>query len=244
MTGVQTCALPILIDRWETYYENYLEVWGGDSLTQSEAGLYTITLMLKKDTEHPLYWSRTENPDGTYTYDRSSVTLTFEIKYRMLDLPELEEVEYDGEEVDILQASLGEDYDALIESYGEYVDITGNTATDAGTYTLYLTIKDEYLNTVRWDNGTSFGQPGTYELTWKINPIRIRRPQLAAGVTITYDGKEHSIFELLDGYSETGLSPELAKLMQYVRISSEGSRGINASDTYLATFTLINSNFI
>ena len=233
-----------VIDMWEEYYENYLEVWGGDSLTQSEAGLYTITLMLKKDTEHPLYWSRTENADGTYTYDRSSVTLTFEIKYRMLDLPELEEVEYDGEEVDILQASLGEDYDALIESYGEYVDITGNTATDAGTYTLYLTIKDEYLNTVRWDNGTSFGQPGTYELTWKINPIRIRRPQLAAGVTITYDGKEHSIFELLDGYSETGLSPELAKLMQYVRISSEGSRGINASDTYLATFTLINSNFI
>ena len=231
------------IANWENYYVNQLDVWNGtiDDLTRNDAGSYSITFILKKDTINPRYWKK--NDDGTY--DRSSVTLSFEIRYLMLSLPEVSDLTYIGEdgEQDILQSSLTEEaYDKLMEEYGDYVEITGNTATDAGTYTLYLTIKDEYVNTVRWDNGTQFGLPGTYAIDWKILPVYLVKPTLDSTLFATFDGYEHSVFEVLEGYKDGELSDELAALQKYARLAVEGGRGINAG-TYTAVFTLPNSNY-
>ena len=142
---------------------------------------------------------------------------------------------------------LGESYDEqalkdLLATYGDFVEIKGETATDAGTYKLYLTIDEEHANTVRWNNGTAFGQPGTYEVEWKILPIYIDKPVLDTSKSITYDGAVHSVFEVLVGYTEEGMSEELQRLMQYVRIPGDGSRGINAG-AYKAQFILPDSNY-
>ena len=231
-----------VLNLWDSYYVNHLDVWGGN-LTQSEAGAYSVTLIFKKDSAHPRCWSATDNGDGTYTYDRSPLTLNFQLRYLMLTLPELTDVTYTGAETDIIQNSLGDEaYDKLLTEYGDYVTITGNTATVAGSYRVYLTIKDEYLNTIRWDNGTDFGQPGTYIINWNILPIYIERPNTNAS-TVVYDGQEHSVFEKLVGYNPDGaMSEGLQGLMQNARISSEGSRGINAG-TYSATFSLPDANY-
>ena len=131
----------------------------------------------------------------------------------------------------------------LFRSYGDYVEMTGETGTDAGTYTLYLKIKDEFAKTVRWNNGTEFGQPSTYEIKWKILPIYIVKPALNydESAKIYYDGGEHSVFEALIGYNGGEMSDDLKGLLENAYIPGEGSRGINADD-YVATFMLPDSN--
>ncbi|MCM1233094.1 MAG: hypothetical protein NC489_23470, partial [Ruminococcus flavefaciens] len=243
-----------VVNNWDEYYVDYLTVWGGDSLSQSEAGSYSITYTLIKNATNPLYWSRkVVSAEGVtplvYEYDRSSVTLNFEIRYRMLDLPELsEEITFTGNEIDVIEQSYAENPDelaALIASYGDYVEYEGRTAVDADTYVLYLKIKPEYTGTVRWNNGSAFGQPGTYEMEWKILPIYIYKPVPNPTAVIEYNGGEHSVFESLQGYTdgENGaMSEELQQLLQYARIPGEGSRGINAGN-YTASFILPDSNY-
>lgn len=239
-----------VVDMWETYYVNYLDVWGGDDLTQNAAGLYNITFTLKKDSVHPLYWTKTGDAENGFVYDRSPVTLTFEIRYKMLDAPsfdknskwKLEEPTYTGSEIDILKYSLGDDYDKFIDEYGDFIKITGNTGTDAGSYTMNLTIKEEFSNTIRWNNGTQFGQQGTYSVIWKINPVYLIIPAISPSLSIYYDGNEHSVFEVLNGYSENGLSDDLNAVLQHAKVSSEGSRAINAG-SYTAILNLPDRNF-
>ena len=240
-----------VVYNWDTQYVNFLTVWGGDSLIQNEAGTYSVTYMFNHNLSNQAsgdgeayYWSRTPDGNGGFIYDRSSVTLNFRIKYLMLDVPELEEVSYTGSEMNILNESLTEEelMDLLI-SYGDYVEMTGETGTDAGTYTLYLKIKDEFAKTVRWNNGTEFGQPSTYEIKWKILPIYIVKPALNydESAKIYYDGGEHSVFEALIGYNGGEMSDDLKGLLENAYIPGEGSRGINADD-YVATFMLPDSN--
>ena len=234
------------VHNWDTQYGQMpnpiLQKWGGDDLTQSAAGSYSIVYSFIQSTSYAYYWTVKEE-GGKLVYDRSSVELKFEIRYLMLDVPELKDVTFRDELIYIL----GESYDEqalkdLLATYGDFVEIKGETATDAGTYKLYLTIDEEHANTVRWNNGTAFGQPGTYEVEWKILPIYIDKPVLDTSKSITYDGAEHSVFEVLVGYTEEGMSEELQRLMQYVRIPGDGSRGINAG-AYKAQFILPDSNY-
>ncbi|MDE6442597.1 MAG: hypothetical protein K2L12_07610, partial [Clostridia bacterium] len=245
-----------VIDMWDTYYSDYLDVcYGGkiEDLTQNEAGTYSITLTLKQSAANPLYWSKQDDGTGmgTFIYDRSPVTLTYQIKYKMLDVPsyeenaeyQLKEITYDGDLVDILKDSLGDaKYDELMQQYGDYVTIEGFEGTNAGDYKLVLSIKDEYLNTVRWNNGTEFGQPGKITVGWKILPIYLVKPTLNASKVLIYDGTGHTVFELLNGYGDAGVEGYLADVLRYASVSPEGSAGINAG-TYTAVFTLPNTNF-
>ena len=236
--------ITFLIENWE-YYEYYVDFWGGDSLdslTRTEAGSYSVTLKLKSDDENVLYWSRRADN----TADRSSVTLKFEIKYNLLTLPEIKtNVEYTGNVIDILKASLGDaEYEKLIAEYGDYVEISGSTGTKIGNYRLNLTIKDEYGDAVRWNDGGT-GIAGNYSVIWVIDPIYLVRPESNKdpNATIYYDGNEHFVYESLIGYyGEDGMSDDLALLIQRARISVEGSCSVDAG-TFTVTFSLPNSNY-
>ncbi len=232
------------IYRWDEYYHNYLDVWQG-GLAQSVAGDYSVSYMFKKNSLAPLCWSAedTSNPaDGIVdVVDRSPVTLRYRISFKMISLPKFENPTYTGSEIDILQYAFGDEakYDKWLVDYGEYFDVIGSTATLSGGYTLQLKIKDIYLNTIHWDNGTAKGQPGTYTVKWKILPIYIVIPK-AGGKKIVYDGSSHSVFETFEGYNNGTLSEELKALMQLAQIS--GDTAVNAG-TYEVRFKLPDSNY-
>ena len=239
---------------WDSYYVNHLDVWNGtiDDLTQTDVGKYSIKLLLKNDEKGPRIWGKTADNK----IDRKSLTLEFEIRYLYLDLPEMpDEVTYSGREIDIIRQSVDEaTFNKLMEQYGaifdsegnvtgfKYVEITGDKGTSIGSYRLYMKIKPEYSISVRWNDGTPAGLADTYSFEWNINPIYLIKPELNSGVYIVYDGAEHSVFEVLKGYSSSGLSDELLKLMQNARIPGEGSRSVNAGD-FKATFSLPNGNY-
>lgn len=227
------------IYNWDTYYSNYVTVYGCslDDLTQRDAGEYTLTLILRSDLEKPLYWGKTADNK----IDRSAVTLTFKIRYKMLTIPELPaEVTYDGSVINILDKASNSTYAKLLAEYGDYVEISGNTAINAGEQTLYLNIKEEYGNAVRWDNGDEQGIVGTYSFAWKIIPVLIQKPDENLDVRIEYDGQAHSVFEVLKGYDDENPTPEIATLM--ANINETGGRGIDAG-SYEAVLSLPNENY-
>ena len=227
-----------LIDRWDTYFVDYVTVYGGslDDLTQSEAGEYSLTLILRRDLEKPLYWGKTADNK----IDRGAVVLNYKISYKMLTVPELpEEVTYDGSEINILSKVTNTTLNKLLAEYGEYVEITGNTATNAGEYTMYLTIKDEFGTAVRWNVG-EVGLAGTYSINWKINPVLLLKPEQNLDASITYDGKAHSVYEVLKGYDPENITPAMLILMANVK--EIGGRGINAGP-YHAELSLPNENY-
>ena len=227
------------IYNWDDYYSKYLTVWNGsiDDLVQTEAGPYSITLILRSDLEKPLYWNI---KDGKI--NRESVTLNFEIRYRMLTIPDLpQEVIYTGNEIDILSYVENADYATLLAEYGDYVDILNNKATDVDEMKLYLTIKEEYGTAVRWDNGTVNGLFGTITFVWKIKPILLYQPVKDVNNSgIEYDGTEHSVYEFLVGYDKDNMPQSILDLMKYV--NETNGRSINAG-AYTATLALPNSNY-
>ncbi len=228
---------------WDSYYSAYLDVWQG-GLSQSEAGDYSITMMFKKNTlAVPYSWA--DGFDGTnYTVsvvDRTPVKLNYRISFRIIPLPEFSNPTYTGGELNVLVNAFGDEaeFDNWLNEYQEYFDISGATATLVGGYTLQLKIKDMYLNTIHWDNGTAKGQAGTFTLKWKVLPIYVAIPQ-ESGATIVYDGSSHSVFETFEGYNGGALSDELKALIQLTQIS--GENGVNAGD-YTARFMLPDSNY-
>ena len=222
---------------WDNYLKNYVEIWGGDDLTQTEAGKYSVTFILRKDGDKPYRWAGN-------VFDRSSVTVEFEIRYKMLTLPELPEaVTYSGSRLNILNFVENISYSDLMAEYNNYVDITGSMETDIGTYVLYLEIKDEYGTAIRWNDGTVNGLIGTYQYVWKIDPIKLVKPVKNDAARIEYNGKEHTVFEALVGYSADGSTEALMYLMDNVKVSAEGFRSIDAG-TFTATFSLPNANYV
>ena len=227
------------IYNWDIYYKDYVTVYGCslDDLTQREAGEYKVTLILRTDLEKPLYWGKTADNK----IDRSAVELTFTISYKMLTIPEIPaEVTYDGTVINILDKATNTTYAKLLAEYGNYVEITGNTAINAGEQTLYLTIKEEYGNAVRWNNGEEHGLVGTYSIAWKIIPVLIRRPERNLDARIEYDGQAHSVYEVLKGYDAKNPAPEMATLM--ANINEAGGRAIDAGN-YHAVLSLPNDNY-
>lgn len=246
-----SAPITFIVHDWTTgaTYKNHLNIWQGD-LTQNAAGDYSVTFMFVKDLNNPRCWSAVDYApeDGIADeVDRSPVTLNFRISFRMIptfkDKITANFPTYTGSELDILQTVLGEeDYDKWIAEYGKYFDIIGSKGTEAGGYTLQLKIKDEYLNTIHWDNNTPIGQPGTFIIKWKILPIYLVDPNGLVGNNsgLIYDGKERTVFEVLGYQDGSDATEEIAKLRQYANIT--GDRGVDAA-TYNAVFTLLNTNY-
>ncbi len=234
---------------------SYVSVWGGDELTQSDAGTYSITYVLKQgpvddNGKATIYYWGTRT-DGTY--DRSAVELKFEIKYLMIELPEIaESIEYTGSEINILKNAFASpaDYEAWLAKYEQYLNISGNTATRIGDYKLYLQIKDEYSNTVRFDDGTTLedgtlvGTVQTFSPKWTITPIKLVAPTKNDTVTLVYDGEQHTVYEVLIGYDKDKPEDYLLWLMRNVNLAIEGSRSVDANSNLKAVFSLLNSNYM
>ncbi len=239
-----------LINDWEdgVKYNGHLNIWQGN-LTQNAAGDYSVTLMFIKDVTNPRCWSAVDNDgDGVADdIDRSPLTLSFRISFRVIDPHEKEILAnlptYTGSQIDILQYALGEAaYDEWIAQYGKYFEIVGSKGTDAGSYTLQLKIKEEYISTIHWANDTPNGQPGTYTIKWKIKPIYVVDPLALRGKTssVVYSGDEHFVYETLGYENGDDATKDIAGLKQYVNIV--GASGVDAGD-YTAYFTLLNDNY-
>lgn len=257
-------------------YKDYLDKWQGE-FTHNEVGKFSTTLLLNKTTGYDLGWSYDDlNTNGNLDIgeinDRKSVKLVYSISYRTLD-PHAEAVKknlptYNGSEYDILQYAWDKEfagtdiggYDKILtEEFKNYVEITGATATAVGKYTVYLKIKDEYFNTIRWyvkDNPK--GQPGTFKIEWEILPIYVEVPTKVdpdeKTVKIIYDREGHSVLELLKGYNGGKFADDsnLGVLLQVATIS--GDRAVDANydkegkllsgmDHYTAKFRLPDSNY-
>ena len=234
-------------------YVDHLRIWQGN-LTQNAAGDYSVTLLFVSDMVNPRSWEYDGDP-ASFTPDRSPLTLNFRISYFMID-PHQDIIldnlpTYTGGEIDVIYDVLhdamgAEAFDEWLELYGKYFEIIpeGSRGTNVGAYTLKLKIKDEYIDTVHWKNGTAIGQPGTFSIVWEILPVYIADPDsMLAGGTITYDGSEHSIFELMRGYNngdDGSMSQYIKDLIQNTIIT--GDRGVNAK-SYTASFSLPNSNY-
>ena len=249
--------ITFIISEWaDGYtYSNHLRIWQGN-LHQSTAGDYSVTLLFVTDMNNPRCWSAedTDNDGIADKIDRSALILNFRVSYRMIYTYEKEILKnfptYTGGLIDILQYVLGKEfdeyeYDSWITEYGKYFTIEGSTGTNVGGYTLKLKIKEEFLETIRWYTGDNpDGQPGTYTIKWQIKPIYVADPDsMLSGTTITYDGNDHSIFEMMTGYNggdDGSMSQDIKELIQRVIIT--GDRGVNA-DTYTARFTLPSTNF-
>ena len=94
-------------------------------------------------------------------------------------------------------AATGLEYNGSVQTgvpAGEGYTITGNTATDAGTYTATATLADGYV----WDDGTT--DPKTIE--WSIAKAVIDAPAAATG--LEYNGSEQTGVPAGEGYTVTG----------------------------------------
>ncbi len=94
-------------------------------------------------------------------------------------------------------AATGLEYNGSVQTgvpAGEGYTITGNTATDAGTYTATATLAEGYV----WDDGTT--EPKTIE--WSIGKKVIDAPAAATG--LEYNGSEQTGVPEGEGYTVTG----------------------------------------
>ena len=141
-------------------YSQYLQivVKCSDSLTQTNAGKYYVTVCFKDGGNG--CWSNTNG-----VIDRTAIVYEFEIKSKEITLTtnRLDPIKYTGEEIDVtekLKELLGEDI-------LQYVDITydySENRVDVGEYSISLTIKKEFEGNVIWTGGAS----GTVKVDWTI----------------------------------------------------------------------------
>ena len=173
--------------------EKVLEIAAGEHYTvmgntATNAGNYTATVALT-DKAH-CEWS------GGTTED---VTISWEIAKASVTKPEPTTVQftYDGTEKTVIAA-------------GEHYTVTGNTATNAGSYTATLTLTDTANYT--WSDGST----ADVEITWSIAKADYHDFTLSAtadGVSITAECSESGVQFSVDGKTWqsaavfTGLTP-------------------------------------
>ena len=228
------------IYNWDNYYSDYLTVnnCSLDDLKQTQVGNYSVTLVLRKDLAHPLYWGVKDNK-----LDRSSVVLEFSISYRMLTIPVLPaEVVYEkNKEINILSKATNITLAQLTEQYGDYVKISNNIGNSVGERILYLEIKDEYGNAVRWKDGSEQGLAGTYRKSWKITPILLLYPvKNADKATVIYDEKIHTVYEYLKDYNAEAIPQSIKDLIKNVKATDAES--VDAGD-FTAILSLPDDNY-
>lgn len=250
---VQYNGSPItfVINNWD-YYSTYAYIWNGDNLTQNAAGVtYSVTIILKTNSSNPYYWTVLDDGEGNEVYDRTSVTLKFRIDYLKIKAPEVsEDITYTGREINIVDESYNDDWAALYGEYADYVEISGIKATNAGTYTITLKIKDEYASTVVWDigKGDDAWASGTHTIEWTIKQVYLIKPSDQCA-PIDYDGNVHSVREVLTVTTFISDEDLLKEYLDALWDSEHGAHigitGRTAIDagTYDVTFALPDSNY-
>ncbi|MDO4860639.1 MAG: hypothetical protein Q4A48_06415, partial [Bacillota bacterium] len=96
-----------------------------------------------------------------------STQAAYTIRPAAVEMPQGASLTYKGAEQTGVPAS--QDY-----------DISANTATDAGSYTAILSLKDKENNT--WNDGSTADK----RIAWTIDPAKVKVP---SGKTLTYNGK-------------------------------------------------------
>ena len=158
---------------------------------------YIINEDVYATADNPTDFAKNEDLFGTATYE----IIVNPVKAK---LPEGKSLLYSGEE----QTGVPE---------SEIYTITGNTGTDAGTYTATLSLRDKSFYV--WEDGTTDDKT----VTWEITPVNVEIPE---GKSLTYNGKKRTgVPAAEDLYTITG------------------NTGTNAK-TYTATLTLADKNHV
>ncbi len=200
------------INNWDEIKE-YLEivVSESDNLTQFAVGEYAVVLRFKKGAY--VSWVT----DNESIIDKSTLTLKFKITTKVIEIPEIPETSYTGETIDVSE-NFGDEFNFFVTS------ISGNIGTNAGEYTLVLSLK--YPENSTWSDGSTEDK----YITWIIKTAVLEIPTI--NNSLTFDGSEHYVTEILNGFDADIMS--LAPL---------GSHGIDAG-AYVAKVTLTNSNYV
>ncbi|MDE6691571.1 MAG: hypothetical protein K2K04_06330, partial [Clostridia bacterium] len=215
--SAQTVQITDFITNWSTY-SDYLEIVvnESDSMTQTAVGNYKVKLRFNKDVNA----SWTTDSEGLI--DRSTLTLSFSIKVKKIEIPTFGDVTYTGSRIEI-----AEDF---IAQYGDYVTVvSGGYGTDVDTYKLILALN--FRGNTLWNDDTFADK----EIEWNITPAELDAPGIDATkqAALFFDGYSHSVSEVFD----TTFNSDI------MQVALEGSSGIDA-DTYTAKVTLNNSNYV
>lgn len=186
----------------------------GGSVTATNAGTYVITVEVADDNYK---WDEGENPTYKFIINRQSI--------------EKPSVVY-PEGSDGYVYNYGEDITVQISPESDGFIKDGDTATEVGTYTLTLTLKDNYV----WDDDTS--EP--YKLTWKVVQMQIALPTLSV-TQLTYNGKAQTV--TVNGVDEKAVTLTLTTSADGARLDDTTLSVLHAG-TYTVTATLKDDNFV
>ena len=103
-------------------------------------------------------------------------------------------------------------------------ELTGNTATDAGSYTMTVTGEGSFT--------------GSVEIPWKIQPRSLANANVTLGGSLTYNGREQT--QAVASVAVDGMD---SPLTEGVDFQVSGNTGTNAGD-YMLTVESASSNFI
>lgn len=149
-----------------SYDSNIIEVTGASA---TNAGNYTVTMHLKNANYK---WSDTTTADKTVPWSIAKVTVV---------LPSV---------TDTSKTYNGSAQSPTIGAYdSSLLTVSGNTATDAGTYTVVFALVDS----------TNYEMSGTNNVSWSIAKVTINTPSQTA--TQTYNGSQQTAN--LQGYNDT-----------------------------------------
>ena len=103
-------------------------------------------------------------------------------------------------------------------------ELTGNTATDAGSYTMTVTGQGSFT--------------GSVEIPWKIQPRRLANANVTLGDSLTYNGREQT--QAVASITVDGMDRALTEGVDF---QVSGNTGTDAGD-YMLTVESASSNFI
>ena len=103
-------------------------------------------------------------------------------------------------------------------------ELTGNTATDAGSYTMTVTGERNFT--------------GSVEIPWKIQPRSLANANVTLGSSLTYNGREQT--QTVASVTVDGMDSPLTPGVDF---QVSGNTGANAGD-YMLTVESASSNFI
>lgn len=166
---------------FENYYEGAPYTASGD-LTATDAGNYTVTFTLN-------------DPDNYRWQDGTSEPISYDwvMKKKPLGKPyKFESYDYTYN-ASVIELNVSEEL-------GDVISVTGNSATNAGTYTATFTLNDP--DNYVWDDGD---ESVTHDVEWKIEKASVSKPHLY-NKSYFYTGSEIKADLICPGYSEINLS--------------------------------------
>ena len=185
-----------------------------NKVTAKNAGTYVITVEVANDNYK---WADGTNP-----------TYTFIINRQRIEKPS---VVY-PEGADGYVYDYGNDITVEISPENDGFTKIGDTAKDAGDYTLTLTLKDNFV----WSDGTS----DPYTLQWKVVPREISLPTLSV-THLPYTGETQTV--TVNGVDENAVTLELVTSAEGASLT-DTTLSVRYAGTYTVKATLKNDNFV